>query len=90
MRMRETPERKCDRGSKDGVTNLTRSFSSSFSSFIQWNFADGKCSKAKKYAFGYFRDDFLDCFRISYSPALKSRHRIFVKPEFFFCINLVK
>ena len=48
MRMRKTAGRKCDRGSKDGVTNLTRSLSSSFSSFIQWNFADEKCSKAKK------------------------------------------
>ena len=76
MRMRETAGRKCDRGSKYGVTNLTRS----------------SVLKRKRYAFGYFRADFLDCFRISYSPApgahhlsaLKSRHRIFVKPQKFF------
>ena len=94
MRMRQTAGRKCDRGSKDCVTNLTRSFSSSFSSFIKLNFVGEKCSKVqKKYAFGYFRDDFLDCFGISDSPALKSRHRIFVKPENicpFKYINLVK
>ena len=47
MPMRETAGPKCDHGSKDGVTNLTRSFSSSFSSLIQLNFADEKCSKAK-------------------------------------------
>ena len=85
MRMRETAGHKCDRGSKDGgVTNLTRSFSSSFNCFIQLNFADENYSKAKKYAFKYFPDDFLDCFEISYSPALKSRHRFFVRPENIF------
>ena len=92
MRMRETAGGKCDRGSKDGVANLTRSFSSLFSFLIQSNFADEKCSKAKTYAFGYFLDDFLDCFGISDSPVLKSRHRIFVKPEniFAFKFNRVK
>ena len=80
LRMRETAGRKCDRGNK---------VDSIICSFIQWNFADEKCSKAKKKK----KKNMVRLWILSSdSSALKSRHEFFVKTgkHFSMCLNLVK